>query len=379
MSEGDLMWPEDQHSTENLNMEAVDKSQLLDNEQDVPDTLEANEQSEEGHESQDSQQTTVSRDTLCHEEDSSSHGRSSHGGAMEDLVLTFPYTSIEQSWSESPHPAETSGPSSKPELQLLGMPKEVRDIIWKLVVTKMTSIKVCFSMLSEDDPDYDRGYGTLRKGYGVGLTFPGRYPMSLLYVCHQTYNEVIPFLYGENHFVSFNVRGFNGGFVNDPDHGIGRANAALIKRASFGLVHLELSVKFENYYVSPATQDQHIEWSQERRALLLAAAHLTQRHPNLKKAVWCATSGGALATFWHGTKMQVRFAVFLLPAGQNVNITRPNSRLDIEARTIVTDDIVLDCPNIRGTAWDDLLNKQATDFALDKDAKASEPPAHVNV
>ncbi|KAK5557050.1 hypothetical protein LTR46_004861 [Exophiala xenobiotica] len=350
MSEGDLMWPEDQHSTENLNMEAVDKSQLLDNEQDVPDTSEANEQSEEGHESQGSQQTTVSRDTLCHEEDSSSHGCSSHGGAMEDLVLTFPYTSIEQSWSESPHPAETSGPSSKPELQLLGMPKEVRDIIWKLVVTKMTSIK--------------------------------------------TYNEVIPFLYGEDHFVSFNVRGFNGGFVNDPDHGIGRANAALIKRASFGipepvkqdptnhlsgflefmcgtltgLVHLELSVKFENYYVSPATQDQHLEWSQERRALLLAAAHLTQRHPNLKKAVWCATSGGSLATFWHGTKMQVRFAVFLLPAGQNVNITRPNSRLDIEARTIVTD-----------VTWDDLLNKQATDFALDKNAKASEPPAHVNV
>jgi hypothetical protein len=116
MSERDLMWPEHQHSTEDLDMEAVDKRQLLDDEQDVPDTLEANEQSEEGHESQDSQQTTVSRDTLCHEEDSSSHDYSSHDGAIEDLILTFPYTSIEQSWSESPHPAETSGPSSKPEL-----------------------------------------------------------------------------------------------------------------------------------------------------------------------------------------------------------------------------------------------------------------------
>jgi hypothetical protein len=47
MSEGDLMWPEHQHSTENLDMEAVDKSQLLDNAQNVPDTSEANEQSEE--------------------------------------------------------------------------------------------------------------------------------------------------------------------------------------------------------------------------------------------------------------------------------------------------------------------------------------------
>ncbi|KAK5453451.1 hypothetical protein LTS15_006636 [Exophiala xenobiotica] len=405
MSEGDLLWPEHQHSIENLDMEAVDKRQMLDDEQGVPDTSEANEQSEEGHESQDSQQTTVSRDILCHEEDSSSHGCSSHDGAIEDLVVTFPYTSIEQPWSESPHPAETSGPSSKPESQLLGMPKEVRDIIWKLVMTKTTSIKVCFSMFSEDDPYYDRGYGALRRGYDVGLGFPGWYPVSLLYVCRQTYNEAIPLLYGGNHFVSFNVRGFNGSFVNDPDHGIGRANAALIKKVSFGLpepvkqdrtnhlpgfldfmcgtltglVHLELSVKFENYYVSPATHDQHLEWSQERRAVLLTAAHLTQRHPNLKKAVWCSTSGGSLATFWHGTKMLVRFAVFLLRAGQNGNIARPNSKLDIEARTIVTDDIVLDCPKIRDTAWDDLLNKQATDFALDKDAKASEPPAHVNV
>jgi hypothetical protein len=202
------------------------------------------------------------------------------------------------------------------------------------------------------------GTAHFERGYDVGLGFPGWYPVSLLCVCRQTYNEAIPFLYGANHFVSF-----NGSFVNDPDHGIGRANAALIKRVSFGLpepvkqdrtnhllgfldfmcgtltglVHLELSVKFENYYVSPATHDQHLEWSQERRALLLAAARLTQRHPNLKKAVWCSTSGGSLATFWHGTKMQARFAVFLLPAGQDVNIARPNSRLDIEARTIVTD------------------------------------------
>ncbi len=367
MSESDLLLPEHQHSTVELDIKAAYKRQSLDDAQDVAVVSGANQQDEEDHESQDNQQTMVLAEALYRDQGSNSQGCSSHDGAFEDLIVTFDSTSIEQPWYRSPHPAEASGPSTKDELQLLGMPKEVRDIIWKLVMTKMTSVKVCFSMFSENDSYYDRGYGALRKGSVAGLTFPGKCPMSLLYVCRQTFNEAIPFLYGENHFVNFNVRGFNGCFVNDPDHGIGRANAALIKRVSLGipepvkqdrtnhlpgfldficstltgLVHLELSVKFESYNESPATHDQHLEWCEERRALLLTAAHLTQRHSNLKKAVWCSTSGGSLVTFWHGTKMQVRLAVFLLPAGQSVNIARPNSTLDIEAIPIVTDVSVL--------------------------------------
>ena len=215
-------------------------------------------------------------------------------------------------------------------------------------------------MLAGSDEDYNRGYGPLRRGVFVGLGMGGRNPVALLYVCRKIYQEARPYLYGANRFVSFNVRGFQHCFVNDPDHGIGQANAAMIKKVSFGIPepvkqdpasHLpgfvefmsntlmgveeaELSIKYESYYVNPPTSGQRSCWSQERRSLLHTVACLAESHPKLTRAIWCSSSGGSMQTFWHGTKMIVRFAIHMVPAGKDLMRPGVGEVLDIGGRKV---------------------------------------------
>ncbi|KAI1613236.1 hypothetical protein EDD36DRAFT_259159 [Exophiala viscosa] len=328
---------------------------------------------------------------------------SSVGSSRDEVVETVDNPesnlSYERVLSLNRHPAEISGPSENPDLQLLSLPIEVRRPIWQYAMTKLWGdVRVSFLMLAGADEDYNRGYGPLRKGLSVGLALGRRNPVALLYVCRKIYQEAVPHLYGENRFVSFNVRGFQHCFVNDSDYGIGGANAAMIKKVSFGVPEpvkqdpannlqgfvdfmsntlmgveeAELSIKYESYYVDPPTSGQRSSWSQERRSLLHTVACLAESHPKLKKAIWCSSSGGSMQTFWHGTKMIVRFAVHMVPVGKDLMCSSVGEVLNISGKNIQGRSVVLDCEKLRKTSWDDLLDKVPTEFELVEDAESFE-------
>ncbi|KAK4947538.1 hypothetical protein LTR10_013483 [Elasticomyces elasticus] len=334
----------------------------------------------------------VSDNSLSADEDDVTYSVDAGDDEMNEVINAFGFAPrVGHALSSGPHPAEISGPSMNPDLQLLNIPVEVRRLIWQYSMTKIWGdVRVSFTMLAGDDKDYDQGYGELRKGMSVGLALGRNNPVALLYVSRKVYQEAVPCLYGENRFVSFNVRGFQHRFINDPEYGIGPTHAAMIKKVSFGipepvkqdpgeylqgfvdfmsnslagLEHAELSVKYESYYVDPPSSNQRVCWSQERRALLHTVAWLAKSHPKLTQAVWCSTSGGCLETFWHGTKMVVRFAVYIVPAGKDLNGSGVNQVLDVDGKKVHTKDIVLDCAKIRETSWDDLFDLGPADFEL---------------
>lgn len=143
--------------------------------------------------------------------------------------------------------------------------------------------------------------------------------VNILLVCHQLYSEGTQILYGRNSFVSYNFPQLK---YRLPAV-IGRRNMRLIRKVTLGLPmkhkrddpalylggfleflkeklpnlsDLTLTTQFGRLD-SPFVDDGTItRVSEEHRAMLNTAVWITCRHPQLKKAIWLAESGGILRT-----------------------------------------------------------------------------------
>lgn len=146
--------------------------------------------------------------------------------------------------------------------------------------------------------------------------------------------------------MSFNIRGLQQLFVNDPLHGIGRTNARMIQRVCLGvpkllkeepamsvhlpafldftcntltgLRHAQLMIKYEVQPRTPATPVHRRLWRLERRGLLNAVAWLTKSHSTLKRAVWSASSYGNVITCPRYASCVVTFTVDITTAVKGV-------------------------------------------------------------
>ena len=285
----------------------------------------------------------------------------------------------------------------------MGIPPEIRRLIYKVILTRRHgSLWVSFSY-----GNFARGYGTLFRDHRLTVcdwvfgpnnngvwVYQGR-PTSILRVCKQAYEEAREVLYQENHFLTHNVRGFWQSFVNDPMFGIGGVNASLIRNATFGvpylvkencfphvanfidfvcnemtgLKYLRLTVKEE--IVSHSASWISSVFAQETRAILNATALVTKSHPHLKKAIWSAESGGR--RYYDGSGYVLEYWVDLFEGGKS-KLQTLNTKLDEQGNEMVTKDIILNCVEVRSTAWDDLEDRRAQDFALPDDAEFSERP-----
>ena len=176
---------------------------------------------------------------------------------------------------------------------------------------------ISFSLLKKVDKKYSRGYGYPKKGLAHGMAIGPKGCVAILRVCRQIFEESFPALYQHNVFRTYNVRGFDGSFINNPKRGIGKDKAAMIKHVTFGvpepvkfdpqnhlgefldfvcgdlkgLDSMTLRVRFRTLMPDPVAWTDH-DWPDERRGMLNTAAWVTKRHPTLKKATWLAHSGG---------------------------------------------------------------------------------------
>ena len=160
--------------------------------------------------------------------------------------------------------------------------------------------------------------------------------INILLVCKQVYHEAVGVLYSENTFEIEDMFKFRDIFIDHPQWGMGTLNAQSIK-------HLRCKIPDEvkgdiRYFISsrntgnidagpdfesrldewtdvlcrefPALEsltcysceDQYFDymahcavaWPAIRRSMLWTVAHVTEKHPKLKKAMWRAWSGGVL-------------------------------------------------------------------------------------
>ena len=215
--------------------------------------------------------------------------------------------------------AARSRPSDDPSLQLMGIPPEIRDDIYRLLLVSHSRIIVSFVV---------KPYPHLSLKRNRHIRIGGKNAVSVLRVCKLAYLEATKVLYSRNTFYSFDVRDFRSCFIQHVHTGIGLVNAALIRKADFaipvrvkhfpdvhlkafasdfcknlkGLRQLTLSAGEEIHWFTderrpPASSQQLISQrcGQERRILLLAVAWITKRHPVLKKAIWKADNGGSIS------------------------------------------------------------------------------------
>ncbi|KAI1611902.1 hypothetical protein EDD36DRAFT_269432 [Exophiala viscosa] len=253
------------------------------------------------------------------------------------------------------HRAEMSGPSSNPDLQLMGMPKEIRMAILRHLLLEEGAIDMGFSSIGgRADAPYSYAAVPRYRPKPPDPWAPGshqstkggpRHVTNILCINKRTLQEATEVLYGTNLFRLFKESAFKWSRKKDNYYGIGAANAAKVKFACFeypinNFSDVEASnrlslvlqptnpdTEFENYFDSTTLHGTLCERlvnlqkvtlttrvvrdrpksradgaAVERahmyhiRPFFLVAARLTKFHPTLRKAVWRRWSGSRLTT-----------------------------------------------------------------------------------
>ncbi|KAJ9609099.1 hypothetical protein H2200_006870 [Cladophialophora chaetospira] len=325
------------------------------------------------------------------------------------------------------HPADISGPSANPDLQLLGMPREVRNEIYRNLLVKDGVVLV------NRAHDY--------RSYRLSLDRPGlvigpKNITNILRVNQQIKEECLDILYGENKFECHKARSFERGFVNSEGKscncaaeinpfcrghksflGIGKSNAAKIKHVTFGLEELceegltGMSYRSQDHpdhaifleilcTILPSlqkltlklrTKDSRVSTPRERMrkstqvqritALVGTAGRITKYHPVLRKAIWRHWSSSDLVdsdqiASDHDCWGTDHFYIDLVAEG-----ARPLPRTNKTTKSALVEgvplsDVVLDSQLIRRTGWvSSPLWSNVANFKLepDNDATKSTP------
>ncbi|EXJ72768.1 uncharacterized protein A1O5_03915 [Cladophialophora psammophila CBS 110553] len=215
------------------------------------------------------------------------------------------------------HPAEVSGASKDPNLQLLGIPREIRDKIVRYVLVGEEEIPLrfrsyAFAERSSDTFGLNRKMDDTVRKHDRTVTQMWKpdgqvHALGLLFTCRQLYEEGRVIFYGENVWVDTSAGDFPT-FYSEGNSYMSRSNAALVKKArlqrclSFPdgldgrldaftpfacnwLPNLQkLRLRFYVFKASPSDPSTIYAFVKER--FLMTAADMTQNHPTLKKAIW---------------------------------------------------------------------------------------------
>lgn len=224
-------------------------------------------------------------------------------------------------------PAELSGASPNPKLQLLGIALEVRTMIFReiLIDATNTAIGLTFRHYTPNGVRYKRKRNGTQQAYQTTCRVNARQDrqwsqmLSLLRVSRQTYEEGCPIFYGLNAWYKSSVQNFEyhpSSELPQPSD-LPAKKMALIKdlslkfdllstRANFAtfdeligficsgfprLQHLRLTFDSKQYTRAFWGQASSNGYVKEMGALLSVVATLTRQHPVLKKAIWSAESG----------------------------------------------------------------------------------------
>ncbi|KAK4937401.1 hypothetical protein LTR10_021938 [Elasticomyces elasticus] len=297
----------------------------------------------------------------------------------------------------------------------MGMPREIRDNIYRLLFVKKGTILVRFSKAmytGGDSPMWncDNSNPAMKVG--------PKHITSILRANKQTKEEGTDILYGENLFESYHIRAFDTVFVKYPRYGIGQVNAGKIKSARFGvplgtliwspkedstdselvlgflcdilcatlkgLQHLTLKTKIIRAKPTTLERGKMVKDSQKVniRALLVSAARATKFHPCLRKAIWRRWSGGYIAKgrwidYTESVEVEDLVGEFfvdlvvegLAPALDGRTVTKK----DAYARNFKSKDMVINSQLVRRTAWLDPEGwLDVHRFGLSKDVSSSE-------
>ncbi|KAJ9609107.1 hypothetical protein H2200_006878 [Cladophialophora chaetospira] len=329
--------------------------------------------------------------------------------AVKDTISTQLAAIFIHQTPTTPHPAELSGASTDPIKQLMGLPLELRNKIYKLLLVKEDWVGVVISH-SQYGPPVLADYCD---NYRVGP----KHTTSILRVSQQAHSEGTDILYGVNkfschHFMGFITAFLEGNAITGGRHGIGEANAAKIKRTMF---ELPVKVVFnqdgddhtlgefldsicrklpalqslcltttESYKDVPKNFEEglSLEWIQHTHVgpLLKTAARVTQYHPLLRKAIWSRWNGfvGCMGgdRRWPTPKLAGQWVVDIvregpLPVLKGETMARM-SPFNTEFQGV---DWVIDCLRVRRTSLEDTVawyKAWKGHFALPNDATSSE-------
>ncbi|KAI1623240.1 hypothetical protein EDD37DRAFT_463502 [Exophiala viscosa] len=292
-----------------------------------------------------------------------------------------------------PHPAETSGPSDNPELQLMGMPIEIREAILRHILVKEDSIQITST--------HARRGGPYSGNSALMFVRPQQLETSILRVNKRTAQEATDILYGANVFESQSMRIFKRAPLKVAQYGIGPTNMAKIKFARFNLPgptfkgptwgHQSLldflcanliklkKLTFRTLVGSEmgAHGDGVKEAEMKRlRPVFFVAARVTKFHPTLRKAVWRRWSGSRFANYeWiklfdFEDKRYIigEFSVDLVPEGLEAFLKGSVIRKNACGEDMECNDMVINSRLVRQTYWHDNVER----FALPNNATSSE-------
>ncbi|KIW96162.1 uncharacterized protein Z519_03229 [Cladophialophora bantiana CBS 173.52] len=298
------------------------------------------------------------------------------------------------------HPAEVSGASRDPNLQLLGIPREIRDKIVRYVLVGEKEIPLRFRSYAVAErasatSGVHREMDDTVRGHDCTVTQIWKpdgqvHALGLLFTCSQMYEEGRVIFYGENVWVDTSAGDFPA-FYSEGNFYMSRSNAALVKKArlqrclsfpdgldgsldaftsfaSHWLPNLQkLQLRFYVFKASPSDPQTIYSFVKER--FLITTADMTQNHPALKKAIWNTDS---VAPY----KFSLNFGAELtVPGHSDEELFKVRTEeIDEEGRRhFIPQNLILDCQKIRQTNRADLSRLQPWDLALPEMATSSEP------
>ncbi|KAJ9608236.1 hypothetical protein H2200_007224 [Cladophialophora chaetospira] len=286
------------------------------------------------------------------------------------------------------HPAELSGPSKDPRLQLMELPAEVRNQIFRLVMISQHKIRLDSS-------------GRFRP-----VASPPEIAPALLGVCRQAYHETRSMLYQENKWLITHMQAFaelfieavEPPFVEQIPDTLGENRAMLLRDLVIwpGLRDDEHSYPHEpklqiqqvtRFVFSKLLGLQHLQlvWlgrfssgagRDDSAQFLREAAYITSQHPILKKAIWNRKSGRRPKNPWFDEVLMAIDFVAESRAKPSFELPKCEQLEDDFSRQlegITEKDLILNCLKIRKAAWAEVSLPKLEDFALPGTASSSEP------
>ena len=325
--------------------------------------------------------------------------------------------------------------SDDPKKRFTGLPREIRDMIYELLLVKSSAIIVPFGpgdldhdtalMIPEHDLIHPQG------NVAVGL----QHVTSIIRVNKQLEDEATYMLYAKNVYNFYFDPSFNRAFFksrpaeHSHDTGIGRINAAKIKTATFaipnGIIYgmsfardhtqvLDLicgrltglrKLELTSLHLCPKpdpTKSQFlldclnvkIEQCHHVRALLKTAARITKYHPTLRRSIWHRWSGSqTLPRYFPDDRLSLygQWYIHLVPDGPSPalhgngikqdcfghDFTSKVSRRSISTPSFHTynsvQDFVINSLKTRQTCWTDLSTfSKLSNFKMDGAPSSSE-------
>lgn len=271
----------------------------------------------------------------------------------------------------------------------MNLPFEVRNGIYEALLVKHDTVHLECNW----KPDGIKWTKSLSLGKGV---------TGILRACKQTETEGTNVLYGANTFECYHVRVLKNKFIDGKREywesedtafpGIGKRNAAKIKKIIFGLPMVIMRgaqdspagnpfldllcgqlTGLQKFTLKTHMSGEPSDETRERQtsiaqALITTAARAVKYHPTLRKAVWRRWSGNELRSTVWGDEVVGEFFVDLMAEGFETRLEGTLTKKDALGDDFKSADILLNTLMIRKTSWlKRALWKDVKNFRLDND------------